>query len=171
MYQTATLPLFPMLPAAGRPAPDAEALRRRAGVVASSQDPRSADLGSLSRAEQPSLPSRQDPPADPYPTSGSLDDHARRLGARHEDRGEGLDGRSGQEEDLPIGFAGDLHHGTGGHGVYLPESSAQASMAAPGSARHTFRPSERKRTGPSSVRRISAPTSRHRSTVSAWGKP
>ena len=32
MYQTATLPLFPMLPAAGRPAPDAEALRRRAGV-------------------------------------------------------------------------------------------------------------------------------------------
>ena len=32
MYQEATLPLFPMLPAAGRPAPDAEALRRRAGV-------------------------------------------------------------------------------------------------------------------------------------------
>jgi len=32
MYQEATLPLFPLLPAAGRPAPDAEALRRRAGV-------------------------------------------------------------------------------------------------------------------------------------------
>ena len=32
MYQEATLPLFPMLPAAGRPAADAEALRRRAGV-------------------------------------------------------------------------------------------------------------------------------------------
>ena len=32
MYQEATLPLFPMLPAAGRPAPNAEALRRRAGV-------------------------------------------------------------------------------------------------------------------------------------------
>ena len=32
MHQEATLPLFPMLPAAGRPAPDAEALRRRAGV-------------------------------------------------------------------------------------------------------------------------------------------
>ncbi|MEO8275617.1 MAG: radical SAM protein [Thermoanaerobaculia bacterium] len=32
MNQTATLPLFPMFPAAGRPAADAEALRRRAGV-------------------------------------------------------------------------------------------------------------------------------------------
>lgn len=32
MHSEATLPLFPMLPTVGRPAPDAEALRRRAGV-------------------------------------------------------------------------------------------------------------------------------------------
>ena len=146
-------------------------LRRRARVVAPGQDSRLTDLGGFARTEQPSLASRQDLAADPYSKSGPLDDDARRLGARDEHRGKGLHGRSGRKDDLSLRLSGNLHEGAGGHWIYLPASSAQASSAAPGSDRQIVRPSERKRTGPSSVRRISAPTSLHRSTVSAWGKP